>query len=59
MIVILIAGTVLWLSYGVATAKMPIIISNGVTFALVVILLLCKIRYRSGRAGSVAPAGRS
>ena len=58
MIVILLAGIALWLAYGIATAKIPIIISNGVTFILVVILLLCKIRYRSARSGSVPSAGR-
>ena len=45
MILILLAGTVLWLVYGVMIAALPIIISNGVTFLLVAILLHCKFRY--------------
>ena len=46
MILILLAGTVLWLGYGIMIAALPIIISNGVTFLLVSLLLLCKIKYR-------------
>jgi MtN3 and saliva related transmembrane protein len=46
MIFIFLAGIALWLAYGILTAKLPIIISNGVTFVLVLGLLICKYCYR-------------
>ena len=53
MIFIYLAGIALWLFYGILTAKMPIIVSNGVTCILASILLICKFRYR---VSTVEPA---
>ena len=39
-------GVVLWLVYGLLVAAAPIIVANAVTLALIVILLVMKLRYR-------------
>jgi len=39
-------GVTLWLIYGLLVAAAPIIVANAVTLALIVILLVMKLRYR-------------
>lgn len=39
------AGVFLWLVYGLFMRDIPIIVSNGVTFALAVTILILKIKY--------------
>ena len=39
-------GVALWLIYGLLVAAAPIIVANAVTLALIVILLVMKLRYR-------------
>jgi MtN3 and saliva related transmembrane protein len=38
------AGTLLWLLYGIYTKNTPIILANGVTFVMAVIILFYKLR---------------
>jgi MtN3 and saliva related transmembrane protein len=49
-------GVLLWLIYGIALASPPIIIANGITLVLALIILSLKIRYSLRRRLSV-PAG--
>lgn len=37
-------GVFLWLVYGLVLANMPIVIANGTTLALAIVILLYKIR---------------
>ncbi|HLA48161.1 MAG: hypothetical protein A3I04_07985 [Nitrospinae bacterium RIFCSPLOWO2_02_FULL_39_110] len=46
MYIIFMAGVLLWLFYGILLKEPPIIIGNGITLILVMIVLLFKIRYR-------------
>ena len=39
-------GVTLWLIYGLLVRAAPIIVANAVTLALIVILLVMKLRYR-------------
>lgn len=39
-------GTLLWLSYGIVTANLPVSIANGITFIFAVIILGYKIKYK-------------
>jgi MtN3 and saliva related transmembrane protein len=39
------AGLALWLTYGICLDSLPLILSNSVSLALVLILLSLKIRY--------------
>ena len=39
-------GVALWLIYGLLVGAAPIIVANAVTLALIVILLVMKLRYR-------------
>jgi len=45
MYVSFITGIILWLVYGISLKELPIIIGNGITFILAVIVLILKIRY--------------
>lgn len=38
-------GVFLWLIYGILIGKIPIILANGITLILVIIILTLKIRY--------------
>ena len=46
MYIIFMAGVLLWLFYGILLKEPPIIIGNGITLILLMIVLLFKIRYR-------------
>jgi MtN3 and saliva related transmembrane protein len=39
-------GTLLWLSYGLATNNLPVSIANGITFLFAAIILGYKIKYK-------------
>lgn len=45
MYVIFATGLLLWLIYGVSIRDLPIILANGVTLILAVIVLILKIKY--------------
>ena len=47
MFSILSAGVALWLWYGIRLASLPLIAANGVTLALVLAILVLKLRYGS------------
>jgi MtN3 and saliva related transmembrane protein len=49
MLALFLAGTALWLFYGVAIGSMPIILANGVTALQVMIMLALKLKGASGR----------
>lgn len=44
MLLIFATGVALWLVYGLGTGQMPVILANGVTLALVAVLLGLKLR---------------
>ncbi|NCB56630.1 MAG: hypothetical protein EOM46_03825 [Gammaproteobacteria bacterium] len=46
MYIALAVGLMLWLLYGIINGQISIIAANGVTLALVLIILVMKIRYR-------------
>jgi len=48
MVVLLSAGTFLWLIYGVLTHAAPIVAANAVTFSLVVVICVLKLYYAAG-----------
>lgn len=39
-------GVLLWLLYGVSIGSLPIVIANGVTFALAAVIVILKLRYK-------------
>lgn len=43
--VLLVAGIMLWLVYGLAIGSWPLIASNAVTFFLVAVILALKLRH--------------
>lgn len=46
MFVIFTLGLALWLIYGVQVASLPVMLANGITLALALIILFLKYRYR-------------
>ena len=46
---ILVAGTLLWLWYGIRVSAWPLIIANTVTLGLAITILLLKLRYHPER----------
>lgn len=46
MLVLFAAGVLLWILYGVWVDSLPVIAANIITFALILVLLGLKIRYR-------------
>jgi MtN3 and saliva related transmembrane protein len=46
MFAILSVGVALWLWYGIRLSSLPLIAANGVTLALVLAILVLKLRYR-------------
>ncbi len=44
MLVALATGVALWLVYGIGTGQLPVILANGATLALVMVLLMLKVR---------------
>jgi MtN3 and saliva related transmembrane protein len=47
MLITFSTGVVLWLIYGLRLWAMPIIIANAVTLALLVTIIVLKIRYKA------------
>lgn len=45
MYVLFVAGTGLWLAYGVVNDSWPIMLANGVTMALAAIILTLELRH--------------
>ena len=43
---VLSGGTLLWLLYGIIKNDIPIILANGITFILVMIIIALKIKYK-------------
>jgi MtN3 and saliva related transmembrane protein len=39
-------GIALWLMYGLLISSLPVILSNGITLVLTLIILLFKVKYR-------------
>jgi MtN3 and saliva related transmembrane protein len=48
MLVTFSAGVMLWLIYGLRLSAPPIIIANAVTLALLITIVVLKIRYKKG-----------
>jgi MtN3 and saliva related transmembrane protein len=46
MFLVLVAGIVLWLTYGVLIRDLPLIAANTVTLVLAVAILVLKLRYK-------------
>lgn len=46
MLLLFALGVLLWTFYGVWTGSMPIVAANVMTFALILILLGMKVKYR-------------
>jgi MtN3 and saliva related transmembrane protein len=44
MLALFLAGTTLWLLYGIALGSLPIVLANGVTALQVLIMLALKLR---------------
>ena len=38
-------GVFLWLLYGIVTREWPIVLANGVTFILILLIIAMKVRY--------------
>ena len=46
MFLVLALGIVLWLIYGAILGDLPLIFANLVTLVLVLMILVCKLRYK-------------
>ncbi len=46
MYLIICTGIFLWLVYGILIGSLPVILANGVTLAIALLILLLKLRYR-------------
>lgn len=46
MLILLAAGILLWIGYGIWMESLPVIAANAITFVLVLVLLGLKIRYK-------------
>ena len=49
----MVAGTSLWVAYGIIVSSLPIIVSNMVSDAL--ILVVCLMKFRYDRKNTVCP----
>jgi MtN3 and saliva related transmembrane protein len=47
MYTVFACGVALWLVYGVLVAAWPIVVANGITLALALVILAMKLHYRS------------
>jgi len=48
MYIVYVFGIVMWLTYGIDIKDLPIISANTVTLVLTVIILIYKLKYKSG-----------
>lgn len=46
MYLIICTGIFLWLVYGILIGSLPVILANGVTLTIALLILLLKLRYR-------------
>jgi MtN3 and saliva related transmembrane protein len=46
MFLLFATGVLLWLIYGIVIASVPVIVSNAVTLALALVIVILKLRYR-------------
>ncbi|MFA5529298.1 MAG: SemiSWEET transporter [Thiohalomonadaceae bacterium] len=46
MFLLFSAGVFLWLLYGIALGALPVILANGITLVLALVVLLLKFRFR-------------
>lgn len=46
MYLVFACGVALWLAYGLLLAAWPIVVANGVTLTLALLILTMKLRYR-------------
>ncbi|HEY9632276.1 MAG TPA: SemiSWEET transporter [Coleofasciculaceae cyanobacterium] len=46
MMVIFCTGVFLWLAYGLAIGKLPVIVCNAITLILALLIVILKIRYK-------------
>ena len=53
MYVILVAGVVLWIVYGVRIHSLPLVFANGTTLVLAGVVLVGKLKLRRGGAQAV------
>jgi MtN3 and saliva related transmembrane protein len=49
MLLSLATGVLLWFVYGVGTGQLPVLLANGATLLLVMVLLVLKLRDRFAR----------
>ncbi|EKE78095.1 SemiSWEET family sugar transporter [Oceanibaculum indicum] len=47
MLLLFLAGVLLWLCYGLALGSMPLILANAVTAVLILAILAAKLRFRT------------
>lgn len=45
MYVVLVAGTALWLAYGLFLQAWPVVIANAITLGLALVILVMKLRF--------------
>ena len=43
---VFVAGSVLWLLYGLLIAAWPVVLANAITLGLALVILLMKLRFR-------------
>ena len=46
MYTVLLIGVLLWLVYGVFINSLPVILANGITSALLILMVLMKLKYK-------------
>lgn len=45
MFVLFVAGVTLWMIYGLALGAWPVVLANGATLVLALVILVCKLKY--------------
>ncbi len=45
MYLLFTVGVVLWLVYGIMIGSTPVIVANGITLVLALVILTCKVRW--------------
>ena len=49
MYCVFVAGSVLWLGYGLRIGALPVILANGITLGLALAILFMKLNFRAKR----------
>jgi len=47
MFLLFATGVFLWLIYGIAIGSLPVIVSNAITLALAVVIVILKLRFKT------------